>query len=68
MNNNIGCSVFIFKLYGGVIFLLIWFFIILFIVILLIIINSGTKLEQSNLMKEIAEAAEINELNRELNG
>ena len=68
LNNNIGCSVFIFKLYGGVIFLLIWFFIILFIVILLIIINSGTKLEQSNLMKEIAEAAEINELNRELNG
>ena len=68
LNNNKGCSIFIFKLNGGIIFLLIWFFIILCIVILIIIMNSGIDLEQTHLLKEMAKEAEINELNRELNG
>ena len=68
LNNNKGCSIFIFKLSGGIIFLLIWFFIILCVVILIIIMNSGTDLEQTHLLKEMAKEAEINELNRELNG
>ena len=68
LNVNIGCTVFIFKAYNELIFLLIWFCIILCVAILLIIVNSGTKLEKSKLMKEIEKEEEINELNRELNG
>lgn len=66
-NNNIGCTVFIFKVYGGVIFVFVWFFLILCITIVLIIVNSGQKLEKINLKKEIEKEEDINALNRELN-
>ena len=68
LNSNVGCTVFIFKAYNEVIFLLIWFCVILCVAILLIIVNSEIKLEKSNLMKEIEKEEEINELNGELNG
>ena len=66
-NNIVGCTIFIFKLYGGIIFLFCFFFIILCITIMIIIANSGQKLEISNLKKEMEKEAEINELNRQLN-
>ena len=67
LNNYKGCTIFIFKLNGGVIFVFVWFFIVLCIAILLIIVNSGQYLEKSRLMKEKEEEEEINELNRKLN-
>ena len=66
-NNIVGCTIFIFKLYGGIIFLFCFFFIILCIAIMIIIANGGQKLEISNLKKEMEKEAEINELNRQLN-
>ena len=66
-NNNVGCTIFIFKLYGTLIFIFVLVFIILCIAIMMIIANSGQKLEISNLKKEMEKEAEINELNRQLN-
>jgi sugar lactone lactonase YvrE len=67
LDNNVGCTVFIFKIYGSVIFLFIWVFIILAIAVVLVIANSGNKIEQSNLRKEREKQEEINELNKTLN-
>ena len=67
LDNNVGCTVFIFKIYGSVIFLFIWVFIILAIAVVLVIANSGNKIEQSNLRKEREKQEEINELNNKLN-
>ena len=67
LDNNVGCTVFIFKIYGSVIFLFIWVFIILAIAVVLVIANSGNKIEQSNLRKEREKQEEINELNNGLN-
>ena len=67
LGNNIGCTVFVFKLYGLVIFLFVWFLGILGITVLLIIVNSGNKLEKSNIQKQLEKEEEINELNRQLN-
>lgn len=66
-NNNVGCTVFIFKLYGTIIFIFVLVFIILCIATMMTIANSGQKLEISNLKKEMEKEAEINELNRQLN-
>ena len=67
LDNNVRCTVFIFKIYGSVNFLVIWFFIIFVIAIILVIANSGNKIEQSNLRKEREKQEEINELNKTLN-
>ncbi len=67
LDNNVRCTVFIFKIYGSVIFLFIWVFIILAIAVVLVIANSGNKIEQSNLRKEREKQEEINELNNGLN-
>jgi hypothetical protein len=66
-NNNVGCTIFIFKLYGTLIFIFVLIFIILSIAIMMIIANSGQKIEISNLKKEMEKEAEIDELNRQLN-
>lgn len=67
LDNNVGCTVFVFKLYGSLIFLFILFLMILGITILIIIVNSGNKLEKSHMLKEMEKEENINELNRELN-
>ena len=67
LGNNIGCTVFIFKAYGAVIFLFVWFFIILCVTVLLIIVNGWNKIENSNIQREREKEEEINELNRQLN-
>ena len=66
-NNNVGCTIFIFKLYGSLIFIFVLVFIILCTAIMMIIANSGQKIEISNLKKEMEKEAEIDELNRQLN-
>ena len=67
-NSNIGCSVFIFKISGGNIFIFVYFFLVLFVTIMIIIANSGDALIKSKVKKDQEKEANIDELNKNLNG
>ena len=67
LNSNIGCSVFIFKISGGNIFIFVYFFLVLVLTIIIIIANSGDALEKSKVKKDKEKEANIDELNKNLN-